>query len=93
MAICTYLCDQYRYLCDQYRCLCDQYRCLCFLGLGFLFVHTLNLHRVTTTNLSVWSFPRISSLHKISSWREREEEEGREERRREEWGNQGRGEM
>lgn len=29
---------------------------------------TLNLHRVTTTNLRVWSLPRISSLHKMSSW-------------------------
>ena len=30
----------------------------------------MNLHLVTTTNLSVWSLPRISSLHKMSSWRE-----------------------
>ena len=28
---------------------------------------TLNLHLVTTTNFKVWSFPKISSLHKISS--------------------------
>lgn len=33
---------------------------------------TLNLHLVTTTNLSVWSLPRISSLHKMSSWRKKE---------------------
>lgn len=32
---------------------------------------TLNLHLVTTTNLSVWSLPRISSLHKMSSWWEK----------------------
>lgn len=29
----------------------------------------MNLHLVTTTNLSVWSLPRISSLHKMSSCR------------------------
>lgn len=28
---------------------------------------TLNLHLVTTTNFNVWSFPKISSLHKMSS--------------------------
>lgn len=28
---------------------------------------TLNLHLVTTTNFKVWSFPKISSLHKMSS--------------------------
>lgn len=31
----------------------------------------MNLHLVTTTNLSVWSLPRISSLHKMSSWWEK----------------------
>lgn len=36
-------------------------------GVFFVFVFTLNLHLVTTTNFKVWSFPRISSLHKISS--------------------------
>lgn len=29
---------------------------------------TLNLHLVTTTNFKVWSFPKISSLHKMSSY-------------------------
>ena len=31
--------------------------------------HTLNLHRVTQINLSVWSLPRISSLQRISTWK------------------------
>lgn len=30
---------------------------------------TLNLHLVTTTNFKVWSLPKISSLHKMSSWK------------------------
>lgn len=33
---------------------------------------TLNLHLVTTTNFKVWSFPKISSLHKMSSCQDRE---------------------
>lgn len=36
--------------------------------LHWIMCHTLNLHLVTTTNLSVWSLPRISSLHNMSSW-------------------------
>jgi len=35
--------------------------------------HTLNLHLVTTTNLSVWSLPRISSLHNMSSWQNKDD--------------------
>lgn len=34
---------------------------------------TLNLHLVTTTNFKVWSFPKISSLHKMSSCQDREQ--------------------
>ena len=30
--------------------------------------NTLNLHRVTQTNFKVWSFPKISSLHNISTF-------------------------
>ena len=36
---------------------------------------TLNLHLVTTTNFKVWSFPKISSLHKMSSCEETTKEQ------------------